>query len=67
MVKMKVNNQKQKPVDRKVLSFFILGFPIIVLVLIMMLPEWRFAQVIALTFYELVLLKQFMDNYYEVL
>ena len=58
---------KHKKVDKKMLTFFLIAFPtILVIALGMLSPGAWWAQVL-LAFYQFVLLKQFLDNYYEVL
>ena len=58
----------ERRVDKKILTFFLIAFPtllIIVLGLVSGTGSWV-AQ-IALAFYQFILLKQYLDNYYEVL
>ena len=60
---------KEKPtkVDKKALTFFLIAFPtLLVIALGMLTPGTWWAQIL-LAFYQFVLLKQFLDNYYEVL
>lgn len=58
--------KKQKGVDKKVFSFFIIGFPVILAVFLVMIPEFYWLVAIGIIFYQLVLLKQFLDNYYVI-
>ena len=59
--------KKQKSVDKKILTFFLIAFPtLLIIALGMLTPSGWWAQVL-LAFYQFVLLKQFLDNYYEVL
>jgi hypothetical protein len=54
-------------VNKKVLTFFLIGFPtILIIALLMLIPDTWWASIL-LAFYQFVLLKQFLDNYYEVL
>jgi len=60
----------RKRIDPKVRSFFILAFPTIVIILIAMLftVDVKVAVVIiALAIYHFLMLKQFIDQYHEVL
>jgi hypothetical protein len=57
-----MEKQKPKRVDKKLLTFFLIAFPTI---LVAAVPIWWVQG--ALAFYQFVLLKQFLDNYYEVL
>jgi len=59
--------EKPKSVDKKILTFFLIAFPtLLIIALGMLVPAAWWAQVL-LAFYQFVLLKQFLDNYYEVL
>lgn len=51
--------KKIKGIDRRVLSFFLLGFPSL---LIAIADLWI---QIGLIFYQLIMLKQFVDDYYK--
>lgn len=58
---------KKKKVDKKMLTFFLIAFPtLLVIALGMLVPRSWWAQVL-LAFYQFILLKQFLDDYYEVL
>jgi len=58
---------KPKRVDKKILTFFLIAFPTLIIIALGMLnPSVWWAQII-LAFYQFILLKQFLDNYYEVL
>jgi len=59
---------KQITEDRpKVLTFFLLAFPTLLIVALAQLePSTWWAQVI-IAFYQFVMLKQFLDRYYEVM
>ena len=58
---------KTKPVDKKILTFFLISFPTILIVALGMLAPTAWWAQILLAFYQFILLKQFLDNYYEVL
>jgi len=63
MVKTK---QDEPKVDKKILTFFLIAFPTLLIIALGMLnPNAWWAQIL-LAFYQFVLLKQFLDNYYEV-
>lgn len=58
--------QTQK-VDKKMLTFFLISFPtLLIIALSMLTPSGWWAQIL-LAFYQFVLLKQFLDNYYEAI
>jgi len=58
---------KQKKVDKKILTFFLISFPtLLIIALSMITPSAWWAQIL-LAFYQFVLLKQFLDNYYEAI
>lgn len=62
---MKKENQKKKDVDRKSLSFFMLGFPTLLIILIGLLNNSLVTMIqIVIAIYQFILLKQFLDNYY---
>lgn len=53
-------------VDKKILSFFIIAFPTLLIVALGMLnPSAWWAQIL-LALFQFILLKQFLDDYYEV-
>lgn len=51
---------KEKRVDKKVLSFFLIVFPSLVLAL-----TASFGVKVAMLFYQAVVVKQFVDSYYK--
>ncbi len=54
-------------VDKKILTFFLIAFPTLLIIAMGMLaPDTWWVQII-LALYQFILLKQFLDNYYEVL
>jgi len=57
---------KKIQTDKKILSFFIISFPMVLVVALGMLSNAWWAQIL-LAFFQFILLKQFLDNYYEVL
>jgi len=63
-----MKKQKEiKKVDKKMLTFFLIAFPTILVIALGMLSAGTWWAQILLAFYQFVLLKQFLDNYYEVL
>jgi len=66
---MKKEIDSRKQVDRKVLTFFILAFPTLLIILMGLLlgSESSWIIQILLAFFQFVLLKQFLDNYYNFL
>jgi len=59
--------KKISRVDKKVLTFFLIGFPtLLVIALGMLSPTTWWAQIL-IAFYQFVMLKQFLDDYYRVL
>jgi hypothetical protein len=57
----------KKKVDKKILTFFLIAFPtLLIIALSMLTPDAWWANII-LAFYQFVLLKQFLDNYYDLL
>ena len=59
-MKAKTQENPKRSVNNKVISFFLLGFPI----LLIGVADNLLLKVL-LILYELVVLKQFIDNYYE--
>ena len=57
--------KKKKKTDKKVLSFFLLMFPTIIIVAIGMLSASAWWVMVALAFYQAIMLKQFLDTYYD--
>ena len=56
------------PTDKKILSFFLIAFPTIIIILLSIIGGNSLIWVdICLAIYQFILLKQFLDNYYEVL
>lgn len=62
---MKQNTELKKKVDKKVLSFFLIGFPTVLAVFLALAPGLYWAGVVSLVVYQLILLKQFLDEYYQ--
>ena len=58
---------KKKPVDKKMLTFFLIAFPTLMVIALGMLNQGTWWAQVILAFYQFVLLKQFLDTYYEVL
>jgi len=57
---------KKKDADKKTLSFFMVGFPTVLIILIgfFLTDLTRSVIQIALAVYQFILLKQFLDSYY---
>jgi len=64
-----VKEKKEKaPLDKSVLSFFLIAFPTIIIVLVGIIGgKFYWAIQIILAIYQLVILKQFIDSYYDVM
>ena len=60
------NNKTNKEINRGVLSFFMLGFPTVIIICLSMLIENSWWVQILLAIFQFIMLKQFMDSYYEV-
>ena len=60
-------NKISKKVDKKMLTFFLIAFPTLMIIALSRLNQSIWWAQILLAFYQFVLLKQFLDNYYEVL
>jgi hypothetical protein len=59
--------KKEQQVNKKVLSFFLIGFPtILIIALGMLVPEAWWAMIV-IAIYQFIMLKQFLDQYYEVM
>jgi len=62
-----MEKKKEQKVDKKILTFFLIGFPtLLIIAMAMLAPNTWWAQIL-LAVYQFILLKQFLDNYYEVL
>jgi len=59
--------QKEIPKNRKVLSFFMLGFPTLIIIAVGNATIWLSGIQILLALYQFILIKQFLDDYYEVM
>ena len=61
--------EKEKvPLDKSVLSFFLIAFPTVVIILVGIIGgKWFWLIQIVLAVYQLVTLKQFIDSYYDVM
>jgi len=57
----------EKRLDKKVLTFFLIAFPTLMIIALGMFYEDAWWVQILLAVYQFILLKQFLDNYYEVL
>lgn len=65
-----VKEKDRIPIDKKVLSFFLLVFPSLLVAVVGIIGEQTLINAvvqIALVFYQSVLLKQFLDKYYSVM
>ena len=63
-----MGKKEKVPLDKSVLTFFLIAFPTI-LIIIVGLMEARFGWLIqiALAIYQFLVLKQFVDNYYDLM
>lgn len=64
---MRAKQEKPKRVDKKTLSFFLIGFPTLIIVANSMISPGTWWVNIILAVYQFVMLKQFLDDYYNVL
>ena len=62
-----MEKKKVARVDKKVLTFFLIAFPTLLIIAIGMFYESIWWVQILFAIYQFILLKQFLDNYYEVL
>jgi len=62
-----MEKKREKRVDKKILTFFLIAFPTILIIAIGLLTPTAWWAQIALAVYQFILLKQFLDNYYEVI
>lgn len=62
-----MKSKSRKRTDKKVLSFFMLAFPTLIIVALSILIENTSWAQILIAIYQFILIKQFLDNYYEVL
>ena len=60
----KLQKQEEKS---KVLTFFILSFPTILIIALAMLAPGTWWAWIVVAIYQFIVLKQFLDKYYEVM
>lgn len=69
--KTNLKSVKARKPDKKVFSFFILAFPtILIVILATLLPAelwWATFLYIVIAVYQFLMLKQFLDNYYETM
>ena len=59
--------KESKKVDKKILTFFLIAFPTLLVIALGILYPGTWLVQILIAFYQFVLLKQYLDNYYEVL
>lgn len=59
--------QRKVRVDKKILTFFLIAFPTLLIILLGAWVKDSWFIQIALALYQFILLKQYLDNYYEVL
>lgn len=62
----KNNKETNKEINRGVLSFFMLAFPTVLIVCLSMLTEKSWWIQILLAIFQFIMLKHFIDSYYEV-
>ena len=65
MERKRLIEKQPKEVDKKVLGFFVLAFPTILIVIFSMLAPGLWWANIFLAIYQFIMLKQFLDNYYQ--
>jgi len=65
-MKMKKEVKRPQKVDKKILTFFLISFPTLIIIALGMLSPTAWWAQILMAFYQFILLKQFLDNYYEV-
>lgn len=59
---------KSKKVDKKILSFFLISFPtLLIIALGSLIGENSWWAQLMLAIYQFILLKQYLDNYYDIL
>ena len=59
--------KKQKRVDKKTLTFFLVGFPTLLIIILHILSPDSWWAMVLLAFYQFILLKQVLDDYYNTL
>ncbi len=64
--------KEKRPLDKSVLSFFMIGFPTVVIIILGVLLKQESSFTVAaiqivLAIYQFITLKQFLDNYYELI
>ena len=61
--------KKEKvPLDKSVLTFFLIAFPTILIIIVgLMASKLGWVIQIALAIYQFLVLKQFVDNYYDLM
>jgi len=65
---MKKEPIEKNPLDKSVLSFFLIAFPTVVIILVGIIGgRFYWLIQIVLAIYQLVTLKQFIDSYYDVM
>jgi hypothetical protein len=62
-----MDTKTKKRVDKKMLTFFLIAFPTLLIVALAQLEPGTWWAQILLAFFQFTLLKQFLDNYYEEL
>lgn len=59
--------RKNKKLDKKILSFFLIAFPTVLIIAFGALNPYSTWSQILLAIYQFILLKQYLDNYYNAL
>ena len=62
-----MKQKREVKLDKKVLSFFLIAFPTLLIIAMAMLAPGTWWAWILLAIYQFVMLKQFLDDYYKVL
>jgi hypothetical protein len=60
-------NKNRIPLNKKVLTFFMIAFPTVLIVALSYLSKDAWWGQIFLAIYQFIILQQFVENYYEVL
>jgi hypothetical protein len=60
-------NKNRIPLNKKVLTFFMIAFPTVLIVALSYLSKDAWWGQILLAIYQFIILQQFVENYYEVL
>ena len=60
--------RKKLPLDKSVLTFFLISFPTLLIIIVgFMSGSWNWIVQVAIAIYQFLILKQFIDNYYDLM